>query len=875
MPDSPLDAEVLWEMPAPDSPGEARGREAPARLPSSARRVVDAVREGEAGAMFPPVVGAGPEGTVAVDRLLGGEADARMLERALRDGRFSPLLELWERLDDWCAHSAPRYSGVVSAGILDITNADVFGPTVSEAFVACAAGKPRHARERVAEWGARCEEFLTLFLDRLERDMAACWPAGPAFRGPVVGLWAHGEETHNGRQRVLRLDCAGGGRIAYKPRPASGELLFTRAGGAGPPASLFDLLNRAPAASGEIRLPVLDCRPGSGPGYLWQEWIEPPAQWGPIRTSGRRELSAARFTPEESRRFWHRTGSLAAAMFAFGITDMIGGNVVTGSRPGDPEPLLYPIDLEIYLCRVPRLYDTGLLHDATAEIDQHHVGLERFARWCAPEGPPVCWAEEPSGGLRLHRRRVSFARDETRNVVADTEGRTGYGPYLPALLRGMFDAWTLMCRRRAEIAAFFAAAAPGHHVRVLRRPTFQYFDALVPRWLSGGGAAPRPADPDVRFDRAETEQLRRMDVPYFVRPLSGGPVLAVEPPPVPFGTSPVAARPEPEGGWPPLTELLEGANLTLAGLGVALRDAVEHVFDDVTDHIVTDEALGVRLHLQSPAEGQVSFDWPEAGRRITYRWDRTKVRLGVDPVDAPEAPVEPAPAGEIRRRLLRLDRLDGAVRMPWAAGGMRDERAERRLRELTDAGIAWLATIVAEHGWPGHALVGAEAAAAASRLVQHAREHLDFRRRCLELMREAAGRRDLPWREVAYLTDELRVDEGCPQVYGTKFEPVAGRLEPWPVEEPERVDQRRAAYGMEPLADHTERIRRRFPLGDAVRDPSGHPPREEARDPSGHPPGEGARVPSGRPPRGGAVRADAEPRPAEPVERTLTGREAT
>ncbi len=126
-------------MPAPDSPGEAREREAPARLPSSARRVVDAVREGAAGAMFPPVVCAGPEGTVAVDRLLGGEADARMLERALHDGRFSPLLELWERLDDWCAHSAPRYSGVVSAGILDITNADVFGPTVSEAFVACAA----------------------------------------------------------------------------------------------------------------------------------------------------------------------------------------------------------------------------------------------------------------------------------------------------------------------------------------------------------------------------------------------------------------------------------------------------------------------------------------------------------------------------------------------------------------------------------------------------------------------------------------------------------------------------------------------------------------------------------------------------------------
>ncbi|MFJ6613893.1 DUF4135 domain-containing protein [Streptomyces sp. NPDC091289] len=806
-------------MCAPDGDlGRGAERDGSPQLSPVARRMIAAVRKGEAGGLFPPVVAEGPEGTVAIDRLLGGEADARMIEHALRDRRFAPLLSLWYRLDAWCVSSGQRYSAVVSAGILDITNADIFGPVVSEAFVACAAGRPHYAHDRVAEWAERCEEFLTLFLDRLQRDMDACWPDEPAFRGPVVGLWAHGEETHNGRQRVLRLDCAGGGRVAYKPRPASGELLFTASTGTasstgtGTPGSLFDLLNHAPTASGEVRLPVLACWPGAEPGYLWQEWIEPPAQWGPIRASGPWKLTGTRLTPRESGRFWHRTGSLTAAMFAFGITDMIGGNVVTGHRPGDPEPLLYPIDLEIYFCRVPRLYDTGLLHDATAEVDQHHVGLERTARWCSAEGPPVCWTAQPTGALRLHRRRRSLARDETRNVVADTDGRTGYGPYLPAMLRGMFDAWTLMCRQRPAIGEFLSTAIAGHYVRVLRQPTFRYFDALVPRWLSGGGATPHPADPDVHFDRAERDQLRRMDVPYFVRSLEGGPVLRVEPPPRPFGTGRVAARPEPEGGWPPLPELLEGANLTLAGLGVALRDAVEHVFDDVTDHVIADAALGVRLHLQSPSEGRVAFDWPEAGRRITYLWDRTKVRLRIDPVDAPEAPVEPAPAGEIRRRLLRLDRLDGAVRTPWADGGMSDPAAERRLRDLTDAGIAWLTTVVHDHGWPGHRLVGAEAAAAASRLVQHAREHLDFRRHCLELMRDAAGRGDLPWREVAYLTDELRVTDGLPQVYGTKFEPVGGVLVPWPVEDPEEVDRRRAALGMEPLADHTDRIRRRFPL---------------------------------------------------------------
>ncbi|MFB7955695.1 DUF4135 domain-containing protein [Streptomyces sp. NPDC056045] len=859
MSDAPADIDPLWEMHAPDS---STGQDDPAELPPVAGRLIAAVRKGTAGGLFPPVVTDGPEGTVVVDRLLGGPADARMLAHALRDGRFAPLLALLDRLDEWCASAAQRYSQVVATGILEITNAEIFGPVVSEAFVACATGRAHYARDRVAEWAARCEEFLTLFLDRLLRDMNTCWSDDPAHRGPVVGLWTHGEETHNGRQRVLRLDCAGGGRIAYKPRPASGELLFTACGTAGPPASLFGLLNDAPAASGEVRLPVLSCWPGAEPGYLWQEWIEPPAQWGPIRTSGPWSLTGTRLTRPEAARFWHRAGSLTAAMFGFGITDMIGGNVVTGSRPGEREPLLYPIDLEICFARIPRLYDTGLLHDPTAEVDQHHVGLENTPRWCSAEGPPVCWHAEPTGALRLYRRRRPFARDETRNVVADTDGRAGYGPHLSAMLRGMFDAWTLMCRQRPAIRRFLSTATAGHYVRVLRRPTFQYFDALVPRWLSGGGAAPVPAEPDVRFDRAELDQLRRMDVPYFVRSLEGGPVLRVEPPPLPFetnrggplslGTAPVeplplgaapvepspfetpliepppfgtnrggpppfetarvAARPEPEGGWPPLPSLLEGANLDLAGLGVALRDAAENVFDDVPEHVVTDESLGVRLHLQSPTEGQVGFDWPEVGRRVTYIWDRERVRLRIDAVDAPEVSAEPSPAGEIRRRLLRLDRLDGALRMPWAEGGMVDDDAEQRLRTLTDAGIDWLSGVVADHGWPGRTMVGAAAAGAASRLVQHARDHLDFRRHCLELMRRAAAGGDLPWREVASLTDELCIADGLPQVYGTKFEPVNGELVPYRIGEPDDVDRRRASMGMEPLAEYAERIRQRFPL---------------------------------------------------------------
>lgn len=794
----------LWEMRdrVEDSCDEAR-------LPPVARRLVSAVRTGSGGGLFPPVVKPGPEQTVAVDGWLGGASDARVLAAALAEPRFEPLLAMLSRMDAWCAWAARRYAAVVAHGVLDVMNAELFGPMLSESFVACAAGRARYTRRYVAEWGERHQEFLTLFLDRLARDLgSSSWPDEVAYRGPVVGLWAHGEETHNGRQRVLRVDCAGGARVAYKPRPASGDLLFAasrRRGSPEPsPESLFALLNDLPMASGEVRLPVLSCWTGQGDDrntYLWQEWIEPPTQWGTIRESGPWRMRGTRLSPDQAAQFWHRAGSLAATLFASGIIDMIGTNLVAGVRPDDNEPLLYPIDLEIYFCRVTRLYDTGLLFNPVTDRNHHHVGLENTARWCSPEGPPVCWLREPGGTLRLHNRQRALTRTETRTVVADTTGGVGYGPHLPAMLRGMFDAWTLMCRHRSAIEEFLDRVRGEHRVRVLRQPTFRYFDALMPRWLSGGGATPTPAEPEVHFDRSELDQLRRMDVPYFFRSLAGGPVLRLVSP-RPFRTARVAAEP------PPGSEI--GTNLDLAGLGVALRDAVQHVFDDVREHVVDDPSSGVRLHLQSPTCGQVGFDWPETGRRVTYSWNDATVRLRIEPVHAPMAPAEPVPAGEIRRRLLRMDRVDGELRAAWAAGGMVDTATARRLRMLTDAGIAWLADVVRDHGWPGRTMVGTEAACAASRLVQHTSEHLGFRKHCLRLMREAAETGDMPWREVAYLTDALRLDDGQPQVYGTKFHRVDGNLVPCPLEAPDEVDERRAAMGMEPLARHADLIRQRF-----------------------------------------------------------------
>jgi hypothetical protein len=164
----------------------------------------------------------------------------------------------------------------------------------------------------------------------------------------------------------------------------------------------------------------------------------------------------------------------------------------------------------------------------------------------------------------------------------------------------------------------------------------------------------------------------------------------------------------------------------------------------------------------------------------------------------------------LRRELLRIDRLDAAVRWQWATSRFTDRAAARAVRELTTAAVVWLREVIAEHGWPGRALVGARAAHAAARLVLHTERDIAFQRHCLRLLRRAAGRGDVPWHHVAYLTDAVRVGAGRHQLYGTKFHRRDGALVPLPIERAAGVDRRRAEVGLPPLAVYARQMRRTF-----------------------------------------------------------------
>lgn len=124
------------------------------------------------------------------------------------------------------------------------------------------------------------------------------------------------------------------------------------------------------------------------------------------------------------------------------------------------------------------------------------------------------------------------------------------------------------------------------------------------------------------------------------------------------------------------------------------------------------------------------------------------------------------------------------------------------------ANAARLTAIIKEYGWPGNCLFGEEGAWAAWLIAQPAVGKPPFMRHCLCLLKQAASDNDVtPW-QVAFLEDRIRIYEGKPQIYGTQFQPNKnGELEAYSIENPEAVNERRLAVGLNTIEERAAELK--------------------------------------------------------------------
>ena len=184
----------------------------------------------------------------------------------------------------------------------------------------------------------------------------------------------------------------------------------------------------------------------------------------------------------------------------------------------------------------------------------------------------------------------------------------------------------------------------------------------------------------------------------------------------------------------------------------------------------------------------------------------------------------------LRDELLEMVRRDREVRAELVDSGELFGGYEPRMARVHERNARRLRRIIESVGWPGTDLVGPEGAEAAWIILQHAIAEPDLLRRALPLLRDAAREGRVSPRHAALLEDRIRFFEGRPQRYGTQFDwDAEGNLSPGAVEDAQRLEERRRAVGLPPLAEQMKEARSRA-AAEGEHPPADHEAYASARD---------------------------------------------
>jgi len=155
----------------------------------------------------------------------------------------------------------------------------------------------------------------------------------------------------------------------------------------------------------------------------------------------------------------------------------------------------------------------------------------------------------------------------------------------------------------------------------------------------------------------------------------------------------------------------------------------------------------------------------------------------------------------LRRELLEMRAEDTRVRQELLESGELGGSYVPRMEDVHTRNAARLRELIAVYGWPGEDIAGKDGAEAAWLIAQHAIGEPDFQRETLGLLQACAMAKRVPLWHAAFLEDRIAMYEGRPQRYGTQWmdDPVDGRIRPWKLAEPHRVNQLRAEVGLGPL----------------------------------------------------------------------------
>ena len=168
----------------------------------------------------------------------------------------------------------------------------------------------------------------------------------------------------------------------------------------------------------------------------------------------------------------------------------------------------------------------------------------------------------------------------------------------------------------------------------------------------------------------------------------------------------------------------------------------------------------------------------------------------------------------LRKELLAMVEQDQAIRNEMIKSGV-DHPTKAiltRLAAIDSKNTAKMGRIIKQYNWPRSELVGWDGTEAAFLVVQHSPH--SFQKELLPLMQKEYRTGNLPGPHYALFLDRVLVEDGRPQVYGSRAKSFDqwkdGEPALYPIEDEANVDKRRAEVGLSPLAEYREMLKQMY-----------------------------------------------------------------
>jgi len=167
------------------------------------------------------------------------------------------------------------------------------------------------------------------------------------------------------------------------------------------------------------------------------------------------------------------------------------------------------------------------------------------------------------------------------------------------------------------------------------------------------------------------------------------------------------------------------------------------------------------------------------------------------------------PAKDDTEKLMRMQVLDQAPRKVIQVDYSKipaSERAAARaaiwaeIKPIDEANLEALLAMLPPEGWFPISRYGKEGSAAAFLIVQHS--DISQWSRFVPVLQRLAAAGEVRGGDYALMYDRLALHQGRAQRYGSQMTCKAGKYVPDYLEEPDRIDERRATLGMTPYKEY-------------------------------------------------------------------------